>query len=655
MTSTASRGAADAIFPDARRDMQTTSAPAPSSSTTTNAGVTRRVVAASFIFKTSPDVAANDAGAGDTPPVSSIEQVALFRRSGKVRTYQHKLAPVSGSMDASLDNNNPLLTAIREIREETGLVASSGSSPQRQRDDLELILAGKPYRLLDDEIGREWLIHPFSWRLRGERGEQRITIDWEHEGWEWHDPLAVSDSEAFGGVPKLAKSLRRVWPAADLGAVAGRLLMAGLRELKDDHDNGARQLATRAVMILKDVVEHMDMAQGIYHVDNGDDNNDESERYWESLRMAAWHLCANGRPSMGAAITSAILTSLARIEPVVADETTSLPQKQNQILSILSDQITERSATTSLIQQSFQDYIAQLIRDKHAALHKQQEQSPDTNRGKRPAISVLTLSLSSTITGSLLQILRTCDVHLDLRILESRPRFEGVTCAAKLLEETQQQTQARNDKESSSSSSSPAGDEKKKGCGTLEISIFPDAAVSHAARDGVDVVLLGADRISAGGDVSNKTGSLAAVLCARELSSSSSSSEEHPAVKPSPRVVVLSETDKVARSGEKDGHVVEENDAAEVTAAWSSDADTKVARVEEVLSRLTGRNGRGSGVSAEKDARKSQVVVKNIYFEWVPSRLVDGYVTELGVWSTEDIAQRSAWIGEEEEKFFGGL
>ncbi|KAK8068660.1 hypothetical protein PG994_005276 [Apiospora phragmitis] len=207
-------------------------------STVAEAGVTptlqKREVAASFLFRTAPD---------DPGKV----QVALFRRSGDVRTYPHKLAPISGSVEK--EDADSLATALREIKEETTLGLAS----------IKLLHKGKPYSFVDESIGRQWTIHPFAFRLKsageGGKGETGTTIDWEHEGWEWHDPLQVDGSE---GVPRLRDSLRRVWPEIDIGARAGRALALGLLRLQADHESGARQLATKAVSILRSVIANSD-------------------------------------------------------------------------------------------------------------------------------------------------------------------------------------------------------------------------------------------------------------------------------------------------------------------------------------------------------------------------------------------------------------
>ncbi|POR32796.1 Methylthioribose-1-phosphate isomerase, partial [Tolypocladium paradoxum] len=186
------------------------------------AALEKRAVAGSFIFK-NPD----DADNPDARP-----QVALFRRSGAVSTYQHKYAPIAGSIEAS--DTSPLATAWRELREETALAPPS----------LRLLRQGKPYSFADAAVGREWAIHPFAFVLAP---GARIALDWEHEGYAWFDPAAVTDDAAFGGVPRLLESLRRVCFDIDMGRAAARVLERGLAALREDHDSGARQLASAAL------------------------------------------------------------------------------------------------------------------------------------------------------------------------------------------------------------------------------------------------------------------------------------------------------------------------------------------------------------------------------------------------------------------------
>ena len=140
-------------------------------------------------------------------------------------------------------------------------------------------------------------------------------------------------------------------------------------------------------------------------------------------------------------------------------------------------------------------------------------------------LRILTLSSSSTIRAALINLITTTpDLQIDLRILESRPLFEGVGLASAITQEVKSAT-------------------KGLDRSTVRIIVYTDASSAIASRD-IDFLLLGADRISADGSVSNKTGSLPAILSARHAS-------------PRCKIVVLSELEKVAIAEE---HGVEEND-----------------------------------------------------------------------------------------------
>ncbi|KAI0968119.1 hypothetical protein F4678DRAFT_443337 [Xylaria arbuscula] len=512
--------------------------------------VKKRVVAGSFIFKI-PN--------GDEKQA----KVALFRRSSKVSTYQHKLAPCSGSVEES--DASPLDAALREIEEETRLPASS----------LDLLRVGKPYSFSDESINRVWNINPFAFRLKdvaeGGKGEEGITLDWEHDGIEWFDPMQVNGSDEFGGVPRLVDSLRRVWPEYDLGADAARILTDGLQTLRDDHERGARELAGVAVSTLRDVIRQMLLSHPI------------DEDSWSKVRMAAWHICQS-RPSMGAAITSAIIKALYAIKPIYTAEMIAAI-KTTRITQLLEEQLAQRYSTTDRIYLSFVDYVRQNV--------LRGEES-------KQSISVLTLSSSSTITSCLLKAAACLGVGLDLHILESRPLFEGVAPASRILKETPQ---------------SP----------DIKITLYSDASAALAARN-VDLVLLGADRISSAGDVSNKIGSLPAVLSARHVA-------------PNAKVLVLSDTEKIAGPGSTGEHVSEQNSPRELTRAWKG-----VVSGAQVIENALSQND-------------PKISVKNVYFEWVPAGLIDAYITEDedGVLTTEQIRHKSEWIGNEIEQFFGGL
>jgi len=385
-------------------------------------------------------------------------------------------------------------------------------------------------------------------------------------------------------VPRLAESLRRVWFETDLGPAAGGVLAAGLDALARDHESGARQLAGAALQTLRGVVAEL--------VGTAPDEA-PSDEWWVQVRFAAWHLWKNGRESMGAAIMSALLAALAGVESTIKSEHTG-PWK-DAVLRELDARISSRQESAKLVSQAFAAYLEKTYPSKLAS---------------REPISILTLSESSTIRQGLRHAALSSGFVLDLRVLESRPLFEGVSLSGSLAEDL-----------SSESSSSPAATSHK-------ITLYSDASAALASSD-IDVVVLGADRIAASGAVSNKTGSLPAVLSAKHVS-------------PTANVIVLGESDKIAPPGRPEDHVVEDNDPSQISRAWQAEYNSE--RVRGATAAL--RDTQASRVKTE---------IRNVFFEWVPAGLIDAYVTESGEWTTQQIAQHSERLEAEEKRLFGSL
>ncbi|ROT43819.1 translation initiation factor eIF-2B subunit family protein [Sodiomyces alkalinus F11] len=510
----------------------------PTPPTRAGANLVSRSVASCFLFKFPP---------------SSKPLVALFRRSDKVSTYRHCLAPISGSVEAT--DANPTATVWRELNEETTLTPAH----------IDLFRKGKPYSFADESVGRIWTVHPFAFRLKSEQDEARIQLDWEHEGWEWRDPFEVTDEEGFGGVPFLAKSLRRVWFEMELGEERGRILREGLLVLQKDHESGARQLAGKALDVFRQLVS---LGEG-----------EDVGTWWYNVRFSAWHLWKNGRESMGAAILSVLVRSLAIIEQEVRPSAAAGAMSKDTLENVsrrLAEYANERTKTIDGVWRTFSSFL--------------QRMGQGDNSTSNP-IRILTLSSSSTILECLRRASAEATWNLDVRILESRPRFEGISMASKLASGVREV---------------PSSDERSRaGRPPLQLTLYSDAAAAVAGRD-VDVVLLGADLIDAQGAVSNKMGSLPAVLSARHVS-------------PAARVVVLAEQEKILPLPvpEQD----EQNDFGELIKAWSS---------EESL----------------------QVEVKNPYFEWVPPDLIDLYLFEDGEKTPAMVAAQTEKLSEQTDRLF---
>lgn len=449
--------------------------------------------------------------------------------------------------------------------------------------DIELWRQGKPYSFSDPSIGRQWTVHPFSFRLKGRKeggkGEAAIKIDWEHEEWKWYDPKEVVDDDQFGGVPRLVESLRRVYFELDMNEKASSALQSGLEQLKTDHSSGSHELTTLALKAFRDVLVHL----------QGDPN------WWATTLMTAWHLWKNGRESMGSATLNAFLGVLADIDNI---KTRGPEYQWDRILTAVYHHLERRRETASHIKEAFNVYL-------HSDF------LPKIQTWGKDKITLLTLSASSTIRNSILDAFISLPVsHLDLRILESRPLFEGASMAASLLLEFE--------------SKFPPSSGKH-----LQISVYTDAAAALAAKD-VDFVLLGADRISSSGSVSNKTGSLPAVLCAKHIS-------------PEAKVLVFSGLEKVAEPGAEDDHQPEENDPMEVISPW---VDTGVKGVGTLQERIRG---------TKKESSSCVVEVKNVYFEWVDANMIDAFITEEGAMGATDIHNKALEVQRKADKYFGSL
>ena len=416
-----------------------------------------------------------------------------------------KLAPISGSIDAH--DSSPLDAAIRELREETQL------NPDGK--ELALHLQGKPFNIEDHAIGRKWTVHPFSWLLKDPRAKDRIQIDWEHSSFSWLSPEAIlSGKHEHESVPNLAESLWRVWLGSGGtfgttdGNSAGKRLRSCLEKLQNDHESGAKLMASHVLQYLGEIVSLCD-GESEFTLSRTD--------LWKQTRMIAWHLIYNGRESMNAAIATTLLRCLKTLEPYRNDKKT--------LTDAIERYSESRRAASQQIDEVFAGWLTEYL-DSHGR----------PLGGQDAAVRILTLSSSSTILSSLQTAIRKyTDLHFDIRILESRPRCEGASLAQNLLQ---------NDHV-------PAN---------LHVTVATDASAALVARD-LDLLLLGADLISHDGHVSNKTGSWPAVLSAKAVARRQGREGDV-------KVVVLSEMEKICKPAPVDAHKEEENDPEEVLLAW---------------------------------------------------------------------------------------
>lgn len=117
-------------------------------------------------------------------------KILILRRSESVSTYRGKWAGVSGSVEGG----SPLMQAMNEVQEETGLKGA----------DVRFVKAGREFEVPDSSVGMTWVVHPF---LFDALNLERFELDWEHSEHKWIDPHEL---ELFETVPMLGQSLSRV-------------------------------------------------------------------------------------------------------------------------------------------------------------------------------------------------------------------------------------------------------------------------------------------------------------------------------------------------------------------------------------------------------------------------------------------------------------
>ncbi len=117
-------------------------------------------------------------------------KILLLRRSAKVSTYRRSWAGVSGYIET-----NDIDQAYTEISEETELY----------KNDLKLVRKGEPIEVIDQNLNRKWVVHPFLFHVKN---PDKIKIDWEHTELRWIKP---GELRKYHTVPGLKEALDRVY------------------------------------------------------------------------------------------------------------------------------------------------------------------------------------------------------------------------------------------------------------------------------------------------------------------------------------------------------------------------------------------------------------------------------------------------------------
>jgi translation initiation factor 2B subunit (eIF-2B alpha/beta/delta family) len=143
--------------------------------------------------------------------------VLLLQRSDDVGSYQGKWAAVSGHAEGDPDSQ-----IEQEIREETGIDPES---------DCQLITAGDPFEVVDEDLDRRWRIHPYLFDC----DHRRVQTDWESAAFEWVSPTEILDRET---VPDLWTSYDHVRPT--------------VVTVESDRTHGSAYISLRALEVLRD-------------------------------------------------------------------------------------------------------------------------------------------------------------------------------------------------------------------------------------------------------------------------------------------------------------------------------------------------------------------------------------------------------------------
>jgi len=125
--------------------------------------------------------------------VEHAGKILVLRRSQSVRTYKGLWGGVAGYIETG---EEPLHTAVKELREEVGLV------PQQVR----LLWSGETISFSDVDGGvqYDWVIYPFFFHAN-DIGSLRI--DWEHTEYRWIDPKAIRSLDT---VPHFAETVEKI-------------------------------------------------------------------------------------------------------------------------------------------------------------------------------------------------------------------------------------------------------------------------------------------------------------------------------------------------------------------------------------------------------------------------------------------------------------
>ncbi|WP_135365210.1 NUDIX domain-containing protein [Halosimplex halophilum] len=144
-------------------------------------------------------------------------EVLLLRRSDAVGSYTGRWGAVAGHAES-----DPDAAAREETREETGIDPDSETA---------LVRRGDPFPVVDDELGRRWVVHPYLFDCE----VRTVEPNEETDEFEWTAPAAILRRET---VPELWTSYDRVRPT--------------VQTVAEDAQHGSAWISLRALEVLRD-------------------------------------------------------------------------------------------------------------------------------------------------------------------------------------------------------------------------------------------------------------------------------------------------------------------------------------------------------------------------------------------------------------------
>ena len=125
--------------------------------------------------------------------IDNVGKLLILKRSDKVRTYKGMWGGIAGYIE---ENEEPLETALKEIKEEVGL----------DKEEVHFIKKLEPIKFTDfyENEKYDWEVFTFLFKT-GKK--DKINIDWEHSEYRWISPSEISK---YDTVPHLKEVVSKL-------------------------------------------------------------------------------------------------------------------------------------------------------------------------------------------------------------------------------------------------------------------------------------------------------------------------------------------------------------------------------------------------------------------------------------------------------------